>query len=423
VAAAAIPMYARRVALALAAALAAARAAPARGGGACRYDVDCALNGACVANQCACFAGWGGAVCSQLALLPAPTTAAYGGGLGANVSSWGGGAARDPVSGKYILYVSEISRHCGLGTWGENSRCVAALADAPAGPYARARALQAAWCHGAGLARDPRSGTWVFQHMSRGGAPAARCAQCANGTTPAGAAAGACDADADALPYGAAAFTAPGPLGPFTPAPGFLNGGNCEAFFTPDGAAAVACPTGSDTEDSFLSVSTAPSIAAAVAGNWGRLPQTLSVAGSNESVPYIGFHWEDQNLWRDPRGHWHTIMHAWRGQNTTLPAPGCSNRGAGTPWLPAACTSLGGHAFSLDGAHWWVSREPAYTALVEFEGGAAVQMRARERPHLIFGDNGEAAFFLSGVGDPGCGGNTGCPGQDHTFTLAQPLAQ
>ena len=393
-----------------------------RGGGACNFEVDCSLNGMCVSGICVCHSGWSGAVCSQLALLPAPTTAAYGGGLGGNVSSWGGGVALDPASGKYVMYVSEMSRHCGLGTWGQNSRCVAALSDTPIGPYQKYRTLQSAWCHGAGLARDPLSGTFVFQHMSRGATPATKCLQCFNGTTPHNASQGPCDADADALPYTDSAFTAPWSNGPFSPAPKFINGGNCETFFATDGTASVACPTGSDTTDSFLSVRTAPSIAAAIAGTWTQLPQTLSVAGSNVSVAYIGFHWEDQNIWRDPRGYFHTIMHAYRGQNTTLPEPGCVNIGGGV-WFPQDCTSLGGHAFSIDGSHWWISREPSYTALIQFENDTAVQMRARERPHLIFGSNGEAIAFLSGVGDPGCGGNTGCADMDHTFTLIQPLAQ
>jgi hypothetical protein len=387
------------------------------------YEVDCALNGACVDGMCACHSGWEGPACSQLALLPAPTIAAYGGGLGGNVSSWGGGLTRDPVSGKYVMYVSEISRNCGLGTWGSNSRCAAAVSDTPTGPYARVRALQAAWCHGAGLARDPVSGMWIFQHMSRGQAPAAQCVQCANGTTPRGAPEGACDADTDALQYAGVAFSAPSWDGPFSHAPLFPNGGNCETFFSADGSAAVACPTGSATADSFFSLRTAPSLRAALAGNFTLLNQTRSAAGSNESVAYLGVHWEDQTVWRDPRGRWHALMHAFRGQNTTLPEPGCASAGAGGAWAPTDCTSLGGHAFSLDGAHWWLSREPAYSALVHFEDGTAVQMRARERPHVLLGPGGELAAFLSGVGDPGCGGNTGCAGMDHTFTLVQPLAQ
>ena len=384
---------------------------------ACDTEIDCSLNGRCVSNECACFQGWGGPSCGTLALLSAPVTGAFGGGIGGNSSSWGAGVARDPATGTYIMYVDEITRGCGLGSWQPNSHCVLATSTTPEGPFARVRALQASWCHGSSLARDPVTGAWVFGHMAhaeRGGA----CNQCANGTTPRGAPSGPCDADGDALPYGATAFVAAaGPLGPFAPAPGWVNCGNGEAFFSANGSVAVACPEGSATADSFLSVSTAPSLAAGLAGNWTRLPQTLSVAPSNASVPYIGFHWEDQTIWRDPRGHWHALMHAFRGQNTTLPEPGCV--GGGGAWSPPGCTSLGGHAFSIDASHWWIGREPAYTALVRFADGSEARMRARERPHVILDGAGELAFFLSGVGDPGAGGNTGAPGADHSYTLLQ----
>ena len=51
------------------------------------------------------------------------------------------------------------------------------------------------------------------------------------------------------------------------------------------------------------------------------------------------------------RGHWHAIMHAFRGQPTDYPLPGC----AGDAAAGSFCTSLGGHAFSLDGSHWCVT--------------------------------------------------------------------
>lgn len=388
---------------------------------ACTYEVDCSLNGRCLpSGSCACYPGWAGAACATLSLAPAPTTAAYGGGIGAPLSSWGAAVVRDPGSGTYLMAVDEMSRHCGLGVWQPNSHCVLATAPTALGPFTRQRAMQASWCHGSALARDPVSGALFWGHMGHATAEAA-CTQCANGTTPPGAPAGPCDPDPDALPYRDTAFAAPGPAGPFAPAPGFINCANGEAFFSPDGSVVVACPDGGATTDSFFSVSAAPSAAAALAGNWTRLPQTLSVAGSNASVPYLGFHWEDQTIYRDPRGHFHAIMHAFRGQNTSLPEPGCLPTPSGE-WAPPGCTSLGGHAFSLDGSHWWVGREPAYTARVEFAGGGVAVMRARERPHVVQGSDGELAFFVSAVGDPGAGGNTGVRGADHTFTLVQAVS-
>lgn len=136
--------------------------------------------------------------------------------------------------------------------------------------------------------------------------------------------------------------------------------------------------------------------------------------------------WEDQNIWVDRGGRLHTLMHAFRGQNTTYPAPGCVAAANGT-WLPLGCTSVGGHAFSVDGAHWYISPVRAYTATVAYEDGSERAFRARERPHLVFAGSGpgsgDPTWFVSAVGDPGPGGNTGEVGQDHSFTLLQELGQ
>ncbi len=172
----------------------------------------------------------------------------------------------------------------------------------------------------------------------------------------------------------------------------------------------------------LLSVAAAPSFAAALAGNWTRLPLTYGPAGTPRGQPFppLCVNWEDQNIWVDSAGHFHALMHAFRGQNTSYPLPGCAS-GAGGAWAPAGCTALGGHLFSEDGARWYVSPEPAYRPAVDYSGGASVLFRARERPHVLMGARGEPAVFLSAVGDPGCGGNTGCAGQDHSFTLFQAL--
>jgi hypothetical protein len=118
------------------------------------------------------------------------------------------------------------------------------------------------------------------------------------------------------------------------------------------------------------------------------------------------------------------------------------------------CTALGGHAFSQDGRDWWISPVAAYTPTVHYEDGSVLQLRARERPHVIVDPaSGDITHLISGAADPcpagfdcsvgfgvgcsqwlidgknvtppctstGCGQNVGCPGADHSFTLVQPL--
>lgn len=73
---------------------------------------------------------------------------------------------QDPASKQWYLGVSEMSEHCGLGTWGSNSRCVMAVSTTgPAGPYTRQQVVIDPWCHGASLARDHLSGRWIYGYV------------------------------------------------------------------------------------------------------------------------------------------------------------------------------------------------------------------------------------------------------------------
>ena len=232
------------------------------------------------------------------------------------------------------------------------------------------------------------------------------------------------------MPYTEGAFVSVGsdPVGPYALAPLVIDGANCENFFLSNGTLFVACPwggkstvpdCGSPSQNAFLTVSRAESLDAALAGEYTHLAMTMAPAGSSAPSEPLCVNWEDQTLFIDRDGHFHAVMHAFRGQNTSFPAPGCHDTGAG--FEPAGCTSQGGHAFSNDGAHWWISPIAAYEAPVLYEDGSVVPFRARERPHFILSAEGDLTHFVSAVGDPGPGGNTGVPGHDHTFTLVVEL--
>lgn len=375
------------------------------------------LNGECLASQCVCSPAWTGANCSSLNLLPAKLRNGYG-NLTSPTTSWGAGVVHDAASGQWLMFNDEMAEGCGMGTWGQNSRCVLSTADSPLGPYARQRVVVSSWCHGSSLARDPISGTLVLNHMANS-APRVNCTQCggSGGVTPPGAPSGPCSQAPGAAPYTQAALVADGASGPFRPAPALLNGGNCETAFAPNGSVYVACPYGGKgtlpncPQTALLTLSTAPSLDAALAGAWTTLPLSFE--------PAVCVNWEDQNIWVDSRGRLHALMHAFRGQNTSYPLPGCWDSGGG--FLPAGCSTLGGHLYSETGAHWHVSPVPAYTAQVEYEDGSVVDFRARERPHLVTSAAGDPLYFISAVGNPGPGGNTGAAGADHAFTLVQQL--
>ena len=400
------------------------QAARQESGGPCSTSLDCQLNGACTDGACVCNPGWTNTDCSVLDLLPVAAQNGFG-HLGSNVSSWGAGAVHDPISGQYFMFVDQINMHCGLQEWSRNSRCVLAQSQSPAGPYTLVKVLMDSFCHGSSLSRDPISGRWVFNHMASG-SPTTSCAICTDGITPTNSTLGPCVAEGE-VPYTQNAFISSSPLGPYQIAPNLKNGANCESFFTPAGALYVACPWSGrvpipncDGHNNFLTVFKAKSLDAGLAGAWEQLPLSYSLAGTNTSS--ICFNWEDQNIWMDRQGNFHTLMHAFRGENTTYPSPGCYYNGTSADWEPAGCTSMGGHAFSSDGSHWYISPVPVYTSTVTFADGNVTHFRARERPHVILSEIGDLMYFISAVGDPGPGGNVGVPGRDHTFTLVQQFA-
>ena len=162
------------------------------------------------------------------------------------------------------------------------------------------------------------------------------------------------------------------------------------------------------------------------AGNWsdptgyrdtGQAPDFNS---KPNPTPWEG---EDPSMWRDKKGRYHILSHnGARGQHFRRNSSGDCGRhyfsatgDAGTwrvaPLLPPE--DLGGCAYPRVG--------------VEFEGGRKLSFYRRERPHLIFGQDGHTPLALStavidsprGPGSPGFG-----PDEvqvDASYTLVQAL--
>jgi len=104
----------------------------------CRNDEDCSLNGKCQVNgACRCRAAWKGRRCETLNVLPPSRSSGYRGtDDGHNTSSWGGAVLKDDA-GTYHMWASEMTEHCGIGAWVQNSRIIHATSSSPAGPYIR----------------------------------------------------------------------------------------------------------------------------------------------------------------------------------------------------------------------------------------------------------------------------------------------
>jgi hypothetical protein len=85
--------------------------------------------------------------------------------------------------------------------------------------------------------------------------------------------------------------------------------------------------------------------------------------------------------------------------------------------------SFGGHAYSRDGVAWTFSSTPPYGNVVNFTDGTSVAMQRRERPHLVFDENGLITHLSTGVQPPPTARKAPPPGcqNDFTYTLVQPV--
>ena len=84
---------------------------------------------------------------------------------------------------------------------------------------------------------------------------------------------------------------------------------------------------------------------------------------------------EDPFMWVDRRGHFHAITH------NQGPGNLCGSGEAGH--------SCGAHLFSRDSYSWGISKAPVYTPQVRIKStGEVVRLQTRQRPQVVFSDDG-----------------------------------
>jgi len=331
----------------------------------------------------------------ELDLQPAPLKGIYG--FEPNVSSWGGEVLH--VDGTYHLYASEMVGGCGLTEWYSNSRIVHATSKSLLGPYGFKDEAIPLWSHGPSLAVD-RSGSKPKYLLWRTGqmlGPSARAKSC------------------DGKPQQTPAteprmlHVADSPDGPWTPvsAPG-LDGNlghstmphihvfsNGTIFVINQGNGAPLGTTGWTAFRAKSYKGPYESVDVVLAGNPGK------------ETPF-GV-WEDPFVWFDEKHEvFKLLFHA----------------GFYPGILENKCSTMrsGGLAFSTDGVNWIRSPVPPFSNTIQQVDGTEWTTSTRERPKLIFNDQGEPIALTSAVS--GGDRHWSCKqtdGVDWTYTHMQPI--
>ena len=363
----------RNVALALAAMLTSA----------CTTDHDCQLNGVCDAGSavCQCDAAWGGASCGTLNV-----------GIGSyayappNTTAWGGGPpVYDATKQQYVLYVTEMSNHCGLSVWQRQSHVAKAVAATPHGPYTHEKIVIPTQAHNPCYVQDPPTGTHLIFHIGGGDNPPSPSnvfLNCTNGTTPA-------PPPPQLQQQHSAAPATMTPSQPYVHFSDSLDGPFERLNITlPPGVVPVGW--GYDNPAPFIfDNGTVLMLTRKYNGTKPRvephdtiwLVRAPSFRGPFEFVgdgPVFGdeqFNEEDPCIWRDHRGHFHALFHFTRG-----------------------------HAWSPDGLNWsWGGGVAAWTSIIRdatFPGGLRT-LKDAERPRVWVNPTTKQPelFFMASGGD------------------------
>ncbi|GMH71994.1 hypothetical protein TL16_g05803 [Triparma laevis f. inornata] len=402
----------------------------------CRDNSDCSLNGQCAEEGvCECRPAWKGERCETMNILPTPKNSGYRGmdmnpatRKMANTSSWGG-AVLPGKDGELHMWASEMTEHCGIGAWAQNSRIVHAVAESADKPFERVDVVWEVFSHEPEVVPGP-NGEYVMYFTAQLRGEHGDCECCRDGSGP-------CDGS-----------TGPGDCGDDVDYEFLKNVGDSDPSwmsFTDDPAGNWSEPLqilgdwqGSDTN--FAPVILKNGSMVALWRDWTALggSRVFLATGSDwkdpstyvrhevELFPDLGTAGtEDQFIYLDEDGNFHAVFHHMYGTATESQW-----------WLDAT----GGHAFSANGWDWTYTgvsygdplarydTEEGQGAEVEFDDGSSFTFTRLERPHLLFGGDGElqgdpiyiinSAQYGFGT-DPG----TGAENDDACYTLVRPIFQ
>ena len=368
----------------------------------CTSEFDCLLNGQCLAGVCKCYSGWKGRSCGSLDLLPLKSKLApsYGRPPSAEapgLASWGASIIHDPKNkSRWHMFVAEMSGACGLDSWFRNSVIVHATAETPHGPFKREQELMSYFAHEPVLLVLPHGGYVIYKigcgdgarTGSEGTGLVGPCRGCSNGTTE-----GLCPGCTQSYEQVCQDVLYSDSLeGPWARKNLTLQPWDWQRLnLGLESHAPIVFPNGTVLTFTRAWGSSEPSSQSPIflvkADHW-QGPYSL-FRKDWAPAPVFPFGVEDSFMWRDARGNFHALFHAW--------------------------DKIGGHAYSKDGLRWEYANVRAYSTEAELEDGGSVTYWRRERPRLIFDDSGEPTHLINGASYRGGATPTG----DWSFTLVQ----
>ena len=368
----------------------------------CASSLDCSYNGECDAGSglCSCDAAWGGPRCSELQLLP--VDAAHPGlrlvdADGRNVSTWGAPMLRDPATGTWHAWASEMEYGCGINSWETNSHIVHATAAQPGGPWTRREEVFGSFAHEPDVVLGPAGElVMVLSYFALPNTSAAHCTACADGVSLVLAERNGCGPNRTHNFRQLLAV-----------APGFD-----EPFGEPVEIVALTMPWDWNLALSINADGSAVGALRAIfpwaASNYADNTTWHAVnvpPGGAQGPGLPDSNVEDPYVYKDARGVYHVVYHS----------------------MDAGAAFCGGHAFSRDGAS-WTNTGFAYSNLANYSDGTFQAFSRRERPHVLFGGaDGLTPIALSNgvqyAAPPGVSCTIGgspfpC---DPIFTLVQPI--
>ncbi len=261
------------------------------------------------------------------------------------------------------MWAAEMTHNTGIVVWLSNSRIRHAISKTPAGPYEPQDIAEGVWGHEPTVARAP-TGEFVMFWTATPGTTEVPCSkvECPHGHNGDTILGPECLPDTKCV-YRPVLSTymayAHNPAGPWSP------------------PAKVPSPSPGDTnlapvifdDGSLLGLGRPPNV-------W-RSPDWRNVSAYTIERLHATIDGEDPFLYIDARDR--SVLHA------------LSHAGG---W-----DSRGGHVWSTDGGKTWErhSDVAAYGSLIEYTDGSSDSLSRRERPHLVFGENGTPVALTNGA--------------------------